>query len=107
MVVAHSDYQILGICADSLSQGHRALMTYAQALGYTVDDSALPLDQEGAIALRSTYIKYNPTSGLLYASDYEGIHRGVLVACQSETTEGINEMYGHLPLNLFDGVTFA
>lgn len=100
MVVAHSDYQILGICADSLSQGHRALMAYAQALAYTVDDSALSLNTPP----RSTYIKYNPTSGLLYASDYDGTHRGVLVACQSETTEGINEMYGHLPLDLFDGV---
>ncbi|MDP5017066.1 MAG: DUF1824 family protein, partial [Dolichospermum sp.] len=28
-------------------------------------------------------------------------HRGVLVSCQSYQEGGVNEMYGHLPLDLF------
>ena len=94
-VVQLSDYQILGICADTLAEGQQALKTYSAALGYAPDV------REGAIA-GSVYIKFNPKSGLCYAESYTGEHRGVLVSCQSAYESGINEMYGHLPLNLFE-----
>lgn len=93
-VVAESEYQMLGICADSIDQGRSALHTYAKALGYPSDLEVQPID--GAI-----YIKFNPKAMSCYASPYEGEHRGVLVSCQSTDGEGINEMYGHLPLDLF------
>lgn len=100
-VVAHSDNQILGICAGSLAEGQQALIAYTRALGYAVDVGKLQAPDQDATTPCSVYIKYNPRSGLLYASDYEGTHRGVLVSCQSDTDSGLNEMYGHLPLDLF------
>jgi hypothetical protein len=95
-VVQLSDYQILGICADTLAEGQQALKSYAAALGYE------PELRGGAIA-GAVYIKFNPKSGLCYAEPYTGEHRGVLVSCQSAYESGINEMYGHLPLDLFEG----
>ncbi len=101
-IVTHSDYQILGICADTLEQGQKTLVAYAQACGYTVEWSTFQNRQQPSTSASGVYIKYNPESGLLYASDYDGSHRGVLVACQSASASGLNEMYGHLPLDLFD-----
>lgn len=92
-VAQHSDYQILGICADSVEQACQALQSYGKALGYAVQFAPEPM--AGAV-----YLKFNP-KGSCYASPYEGKHRGVLVACQSAYSDGINEMYGHLPLDLF------
>lgn len=94
LVASQSDYQMLGICADSLKTGQAALETYTQALGYSFDSELTPI--EGAV-----YIKFNPKAGSCYVSSYEGEHRGVLVSCQSANETGHNEMYGHLPLNLF------
>lgn len=93
-VADRSDYQMLGICADSLKQGQQALQTYAKALGYAVDCQPEAID--GPV-----YLKFNPKAGSCYASPYIGEHRGVLVSCQSADEAGINEMYGHLPLDLF------
>ncbi|HEY9658957.1 MAG TPA: DUF1824 family protein [Allocoleopsis sp.] len=45
-------------------------------------------------------MKFNPNASSCYADSYTGEHRGVLVSCQS-ADDGINEMYGHLPLDLF------
>ena len=89
-----SDYQMLGVCADTTAQGLSALETYATALGYKpfLDVKAV----EGPV-----YIKFNPLTGLSYLDSYSGKHRGVLVSCQSSEPKGINEMYGHLPLDLF------
>ncbi len=95
LVIEHSDYQILGICADTAAQGLSALKTYSEALGYQPN---LELD----LIDGSVYIKFNPNSGLCYIDSYTGSHRGVLVSCQSAYPDGINDMYGHLPLNLFD-----
>ncbi|HEY9653483.1 MAG TPA: DUF1824 family protein [Coleofasciculaceae cyanobacterium] len=90
----HSDYQILGICADTMEQALLALKTYTEALGY---QPSLQLDPiEGAV-----YLKFNPKSGLCYLDSYTGTHRGVLVSCQSAYEGRINQMYGHLPLDLF------
>jgi Domain of unknown function (DUF1824) len=93
-VASLSDYQMLGICADTLEQGIQALAGYAEALGYRPNLGLEPI--EGAV-----YIKFNPTSAQCYATVYDGEHRGVLVSCQSAEEEDINEMYGHLPLDLF------
>ena len=54
------------------------------------------LQSEGPV-----YIKLNGKNGLCYLDSYSGHHRGVLVSCQSYQEGGINEMYGHLPLDLF------
>lgn len=94
LLAKHSDYQILGICADTAAQGLLALKTYSQALGYepTLDLGAV----DGSI-----YIKFNPTTGLCYLESYTGTYRGVLVSYQSSHAGEINEMYGHFPLDLF------
>jgi len=39
---------------------------------------------------------------LCYMKPYEGLHRVVLVACQSTYDGDVNETFGHLPLDLFD-----
>jgi hypothetical protein len=89
-----SDYQILGICADTAAEGVLAMKTYSHALGYD-PNTDLP-EIEGPI-----YIKCNGKTGLCHFDSYFGHHRGVLVSCQSQKKGGINEMYGHLPLDLF------
>ncbi|MBM0741907.1 DUF1824 family protein [Phormidium sp. CLA17] len=91
-----SDYQIFGICADTASQAIATLHHYLAALGY----SARP--QPDAIA-GSVYLKFNPKTDRCHLDIYTGTHRGVLVSCQSADDEDVNETYGHLPLNLFDG----
>lgn len=95
LIASLSDYQILGICADTTAQGLLALKTYSEALGYEAD-----LDLTGVEG--SVYIKFNSKTGLCYLDSYTGKHRGVLVSCQSSESGAINEMYGHLPLDLFD-----
>jgi Domain of unknown function (DUF1824) len=94
LIASLCDYQILGICADNAEAGKLAMKTYTHALGYEVP-SNLP-DIEGPV-----YIKLNGKNGLCYIDSYSGHHRGVLVSCQSQNPGGINEMYGHLPLDLF------
>lgn len=94
LLASLSDYQMVGVCADSAEQGILALESYLTALGYETDFN---LD---AIA-GAVYIKFNPKTGLCYIDGYTGNHRGVLVSCQSSQPDGINEMYGHLPLDLF------
>jgi hypothetical protein len=94
LLANRSEHQMLGVCADTLAQGIQALAHYSEALGYSPDLNLNPV--AGAV-----YIKFNPMAGKCYASPYEGQHRGVLVSCQSSEEDGINEMYGHLPLDLF------
>jgi Domain of unknown function (DUF1824) len=94
LLTSLSDYQILGICADTEEEGMLATKTYSQALGYEVPSNLPPI--EGPV-----YIKLNGKNGLCYIDSYPGHHRGVLVSCQSSNEGGINEMYGHLPLDLF------
>lgn len=94
LVAQHSDYQMLGVCADSLAQAQKALKAYATALGYSPEVAVEALQG-------SVYLKFNPRSNRCYADSYPGDHRGVLVSCQSAEADGINQMYGHLPLDLF------
>ena len=95
LVVQQSDYQILGICAETAEQGIQALHQYCHALGYEIPENLNSIP--GVV-----YIKYNPKTGLCYMDSYAGDHRGVLVSCQSAYDTGINDMYGHLPLDLFN-----
>jgi len=94
LLTEHSDYQILGVCADTTAQGLLALTAYATALGYEPNCNFSTVD--GAI-----YIKFNPNTGLCYLDSYTGAYRGVLVSFQSSEVGDINDMYGHFPLDLF------
>ena len=95
LLAENSDYQILGICADTVAQGLSALKNYSEALGYEPNLDLPSVDG-------SVYIKFNPKTGLCYLDSYTGTHRGVLVSYQSAYEGRINEMYGHLPLDLFE-----
>jgi Domain of unknown function (DUF1824) len=103
-VAHHSDYQILGICADTVEQGYQALQSYAAVLGYEPLGCDPIGDASRSIAspAEAVYLKFNPKAGSCYVAPYEGTHRGVLVACQSAHESGLNEIYGHLPADLFE-----
>lgn len=94
VVREHSDYQILGICADDMTQAEQAMASYIQALNYKFRPAVPPV--EGPI-----YVKYNPKMRSCHSDTYVGQHRGVLVSCQSEYDSDVNELFGHLPLDLF------
>ncbi len=96
LVVDRSDFQIFGICADSVTHGQHALHCYLAALGRNERPEALPIT-EGVV-----YIKYNPKTGRCHVESYIGNHRGVLISCQSADEDDINETFGHLPIDLFD-----
>ncbi len=94
VVCDRSDYQMLGICADTAEQAIATLHTYLTAFGLTPRPQPDPID--GVV-----YLKFNPKTGLCYVQPYEGSHRGVLVSCQSAYDGDVNETFGHLPLDLF------
>jgi hypothetical protein len=94
---AHTDYQIFGMCADSLTQGIAALEEYTQAFSYTLPP--INNSQNGPV-----YIKFNPNRNLFHASPYSGEYKGVLVSYQSDYKDGHNGTYGHFPLDLFKDV---
>ncbi len=96
LVRDHSDYQIFGICADGEEQAIAALHTYLNALGY-------PELPKPTVAIAGpVYLKFNPKTGLCHLDSYTGSHRGVLVSCQSAYDGDVNEVFGHLPLDLFE-----
>jgi hypothetical protein len=97
-VVQLSDYQTIGICADTAEQALVALEAYLQAFGQTRDPVAtsVPTLQSGI------YLKFNTQRRSLYWDAYMGPHRGVLVTCQSNQPDETGGTYGHLPLSLFD-----
>jgi hypothetical protein len=88
------DYLMLGICASSWAEGMLALEQYSQALD-------LPLILPTPELTGAVYIKFNPRLPNCYASAYQETYRGVLIAAQSEDLTKLNEMFGHLPLDLF------
>ncbi len=98
LVAEHSDYQIFGICADTGDQATVALKAYLTALGYTT----MPTITAGHDPV---YLKFNPKTDRCHVAPYTGTHRGVLVSCQSAYDQGINETFGHLPLDLFEEMT--
>jgi hypothetical protein len=94
-LVKVTDNQILGILADSLEQATQTLNRYTQIMGHQPPTDVPPCSD-------AVYLKFNPRSGLCYASPYTGDHRGVLISFQSDAADGLNEMCGHLPLDLFE-----
>lgn len=97
LVARFSDYQILGVCANSETEGFLALDSYLKALGYSV-----PTQRAADAAVTGPiYIKFNTLKNSYYVDSYQGIYRGVLVSCQSPQDSGINGTYGHFPLDLF------
>jgi Domain of unknown function (DUF1824) len=88
------DRIMLGICAPSWAEGILALQQYSHALNLP---ELLPTPELAGVI----YIKYNPTLSNCYASVYQGLDRGVLIAAQSDDLTRLNEMFGHLPLDLF------
>ncbi len=97
-LTGQSDYQTLGVCADSPAQAHQALLAFLAGLGHhdaVVDSEALE-SISGPV-----FLKYNTRQQSSYQSDYEGQYRGVLVTCQSDLADGVVGTYGHFPLDLF------
>jgi Domain of unknown function (DUF1824) len=96
LVAQESEWENLGVCADNLSQGFKALEQYLTALGYSYSFVA----EEAETSTESVYIKFNTRKMDYYADSYTGDARGVLVALQGDD-EAIIGTYGYFPLNLF------
>ena len=90
-----SDYQTLGVCADTLAQGKAAMKQYIAALGAPVNLD-LP-HQDGPV-----YLKFNTLKAAWYLDGYSGPSRGVLVSYHASDAEEVNGTYGPFPLDLFD-----
>lgn len=97
LVRDHSDYQIFGICAETAAQAIATLHSYLQALDYQ-EKPIPPMSVDGPV-----YLKFNPKTQLCYLNSYSGHHRGILISCQSAYEGDVNEMFGHLPLDLWEG----
>ncbi len=95
-----SDYQNLGVCADTAAEGFMALESYLKALGYKPNFN----QTQSTSFVGPVYIKFNSTRTSSYIDSYSGEYRGVLISFQSSENESINGTYGHLPLNLFASV---
>ncbi|MGB3309484.1 MAG: DUF1824 family protein [Nodosilinea sp.] len=91
-----SDYQTLGICANSLAEGQQALEAFLVALGVSVSLD-LPT-REGAV-----YLKFNTLKGAWYLDDYSGVSRGVLITFHTSDPEvaEVSGTYGPFPFSLF------
>lgn len=89
-----SDYQTLGVCAETLAVGKAAADAYITALGTPVSLD-LP-EREGPV-----YIKFNTLRGAWYLDSYGGGSRGVLITFHSGEVEAVNGTYGPFPLDLF------
>jgi hypothetical protein len=91
-----SDYQTLGVCADSLGAGKTALESFLKALGVSVNLD-LPA-RDGPV-----YLKFNTLKGAWYLDDYSGNSRGVLVTFHTSEPEyeEVVGTYGPFPLALF------
>jgi len=93
-----SDYQMLGICADSTTEALYTLGSYLEALGY---NTTLMNESNFNSIQGSVYLKFNGMKESYLIEPYIGKYRGVLVSCQSAEGTGVNGTYGHLPLDLF------
>ncbi len=97
-LVKRSDFQTLGICANSSEQAMSALKSYLQAFGDRVDDLGTVSESNES---ESVYIKFNTQRRSIHRDRYSGDYRGVLVTCQSQDPSQSGGTYGHFPLNLF------
>jgi Domain of unknown function (DUF1824) len=97
LLTRESEYQMIGICADSKQQALTALTDYLKAFQYSLNVEENVLDPvEGSV-----YLKFNGRNQTFYISPYLDQYRGVLISFQSSEENGINGVYGHFPLDLF------
>ena len=91
-----SEYQTLGICADSLSEAEAALKGYVAALSQPIQVD-IPA-QDGAV-----FLKFNTQKNAWYVDGYSGESRGVLVTYHTSepALDDVNGTYGPFPLDLF------
>ncbi len=91
-----SEYQTLGICADSITEAKTALKGYIAALSQPINVD-LP-KQAGAV-----FLKFNTLKNAWYLDGYSGESRGVLVTYHTSEPEldAVNGTYGPFPLDLF------
>lgn len=95
-IAQESEWENLGVCADSLYQGLQALASYLTAMGYPPNFDPATIHAED----QPIYIKFNTSKMSYFTDSYTGDYRGVLVSCQSEE-DTVAGTYGHLPLDLF------
>ena len=93
----NSEYQTLGICADSLAEAEAALMSYVSAISQPIRVD-IPA-RSGAV-----FLKFNTLKNAWYIDSYSGDARGVLVTYHTSEPEEdeVNGTYGPFPLDLFD-----
>ena len=91
-----SEYQTLGICADTLAEAEAALKGYVAAISQPIQLD-LP-GREGAV-----FLKFNTLKNAWYLDDYTGASRGVLVTYHTSEPElnEVNGTYGPFSLDLF------
>ncbi|WP_240518948.1 DUF1824 family protein [Leptolyngbya sp. BC1307] len=91
-----SEYQTLGICADTLAAAAAALESYVAALSQPIQLD-IP-DRAGAV-----YLKFNTLKNAWYLDGYSGKSRGVLMTYHTSEPEleQVNGTYGPFPLDLF------
>lgn len=94
-----SEYQTLGICADSLGAAEAALKGYVGALSQPIRVD-IPA-QGGAV-----FLKFNTLKNAWYVDGYSGESRGVLVTYHTSEPEldEVNGTYGPFPLDLFQAL---
>lgn len=92
-----SEYQTLGICADTVAEAESALKGYIMALSQPIRVD-IPA-QEGAV-----FLKFNTLKNAWYLDGYSGESRGVLVTFHTSESEleDVNGTYGPFPLDLFE-----
>ncbi len=93
----NSEYQTIGICAESLTEAESALKGYVAALSQPIQVD-IPA-QAGAV-----FLKFNTLKNAWYIDGYSGAARGVLVTYHTSEPEEdeVNGTYGPFPLTLFD-----
>ncbi|MGB7084162.1 MAG: DUF1824 family protein [Phormidesmis sp.] len=91
-----SEYQTLGICAESLAEAKAALKDYVAALSQPISVD-IP-EREGVV-----FLKFNTLKNAWYLDGYVGDSRGVLVTYHTPEPEldEVNGTYGPFPLDLF------
>jgi len=92
-----SEYQTLGICADSTADAKSALQNYVAALSSPIQVD-LPAEQTGPV-----FLKFNTLKNTWYLDGYSGESRGVLITYHTSEEEmaDVNGTYGPFALDLF------
>lgn len=92
----NSEYQTLGICADSVEAAEAALKGYISALSEPVN---LDIPAQAGVV----FLKFNTLKNAWYLDSYSGDSRGVLVTYHTSEPawDDVNGTYGPFPLDLF------